>query len=79
MVKKITNKFLNRLFTPVPKIIAKIQIISASVAGLDVIVISVKEKFPDLNIPPVVLNGIFWGGVINFLILQMTTHKDFEK
>lgn len=79
MVKKIKQTLLQRLKTKVPFIIRRIQHISLSIATLDVIILGTKEKMPDFIIPDVVLNIIFWAAILNALLLQFTTHKDFEK
>lgn len=79
MVKKIKQTLLQRLKTEVPFIIRRIQHISLSIATLDVIILGTKEKMPDFIIPDVVLNIIFWAAILNALLLQFTTHKDFEK
>lgn len=70
---------LDRFLAPIPKILKKIQIISGSATVLSGIVMETKERFPDFEIPNVVMQTIFWLGIINIIILQCLTHKDFEK
>ena len=79
MVKKIKQTLLQRLKTEVPFIIRRIQHISLSIATLDIIILGTKEKMPDFIIPDIILNIIFWAAMINAILLQFTTHKDFEK
>lgn len=72
------KRLIERLLAPVPKIIKRVQIISASLAGLDAVVIALQEKFPSIVIPTFVLNSVLWITLANFVLLQFTKHDDFK-
>lgn len=69
----------SRFTAPIPKILKRIQYISGSAAVLSAIVMEVKDKYPEFEIPNVVMQTIVYLGIINIILLQFLTHKDFEK
>lgn len=78
MISKLESIW-NRFTAPIPKILKKIQYISGSAAILSAIVMEIKDKYPDFVIPNIVMQSIVWLGIINIVVLQFLTHKDFEK
>lgn len=71
-------KLKERLKSPVPRLIKKVQKISGAVGGLLTVLALMSTNYPTLNIPTWLWEVALAGTVISHLILQLTTENDFQ-
>lgn len=71
-------KLKERLNSPVPRLIKKVQKISGAVGGLLTVFALISTNYPSLNIPHWLWEVALGGTIINHLILQLTNENDFK-
>ena len=71
-------KLKDRLKSPVPNLIRKVQKLTGAIGGLSTVILGLLAQNPDLHVPSWIWKVILGATAINHLILQLTTENDFQ-
>lgn len=71
-------KLKDRLKTPVPNLIRKVQKLTGAIGGLSTVILAMTAQYPDLHVPSWIWKAILGATLLNHVILQLTTENDFQ-